>query len=59
MVRVNRRHPWLIAYGFEVGGRQYEGRVATLNPPALRPGWPVRVLYLPEAPRHNALFPHP
>lgn len=59
MVRVNRRHPWVITYGFEVGGRRVEGREATLNPPALRPGWSVRVLYLPEAPRHNVLFPHP
>ncbi|MEW5764046.1 MAG: DUF3592 domain-containing protein [Acidobacteriota bacterium] len=59
MVRVNRRHPWTIAYRFEVGGSHYEGRVATLNPPALRPGWPVRVLYLPASPRLNTLYPHP
>jgi membrane protein implicated in regulation of membrane protease activity len=60
-VRVNGRHPWTIKYQFQVGGRNYEGRVSTLNRPApqLQPGQPAHVLYLPGAPELNALYPHP
>ncbi len=60
-VRVNGRHPWTITYHYNVGGRDYQGKVTTLNPPGpqLQPGYPACVLYLPEAPEHNALYPHP
>jgi len=35
--------------------------VTTLNTPsaALQPGQPARVLYLPQAPQYNSLYPHP
>ena len=60
-VRVNGRHPWTIKYQFQVNGRNYEGKVSTLNrpDPQLQPGKAAYVLYLPEAPELNALYPHP
>jgi hypothetical protein len=60
-VRVNGRHPWIITYRFQALGREHTGQVSTLNPPGsqLRPGQPACVLYLPNTPEHNALYPHP
>lgn len=60
-VRINSQHPWVISYQFEANGRAYEGRVSTLNTPRgeLQPGNTVYVLYLPNIPEHNALYPHP
>jgi hypothetical protein len=60
-VRVNQRHPWTIAYQFRVDGREFQGSVTTLNVPLaeLQPGQPACVLYLPQAPQHNVLYPHP
>lgn len=61
LVMVNNRHPWVIDYAFEAGGQQIKGSVATLNRPvaALQPGQPAYVLYMPDAPQYNALYPHP
>ena len=60
-VRINGRHPWTIHYKFENGGQQYEGKVGTLNEPGfhLQPGNPAVILYLPDSPEHNSLYPHP
>lgn len=60
-VRVNGRHPWTITYQFLAGGRDYQGKVTTLNQPGpgLQPGRPACVLYLPNTPECNALYPHP
>jgi len=60
-VRINQRHPWTIRYQFRVGGQEYEGRVSTLNVPGggLQPGKRACVLYLPNAPGQNMLYPHP
>ena len=60
-VQINGRHPWTIRYQFRVNGRDYEGRVSTLNTPSLRlrPGRFASVLYLPNDPGRNALYPHP
>jgi hypothetical protein len=60
-VRVNRRHPWVIRYQFCVAGQNYEGQVNTLNlpSPSLQPGHRACVLYLPQAPGQNVLYPHP
>ena len=60
-VRVNGRHPWVIRYQFRVAGRDYQGRVSTLNVPgpALQPGRRACVLYFPDSPDHNSLYPHP
>lgn len=60
-VQVNGRNPWTISYGFNVGGRDYQGRVSTLNDPGPQhqPGQRAYVLYMPTAPEQNALYPHP
>lgn len=60
-VRVNMRNPWVIRYQFRMGGQSYEGQVSTFNTPgpALQPGQPAYVLYLPQAPDRNVLYPHP
>ena len=60
-VTVNNRHPWTITYQFQMNGRDYEGKVSTLNrpDPQLQPEKAAYVLYLPEAPEVNTLYPHP
>ncbi len=60
-VRINNQHPWTISYAFRVQDREYQGSVNTLNLPGpdLQPGQAACVLYLPEAPQHNSLYPHP
>jgi hypothetical protein len=60
-VRVNRQHPWVIRYQFQVNGRDYEGNVRTLNPvgASLQTGKMVWILYLPNAPQWNSMYPHP
>jgi len=60
-VRVNRQHPWVVRYQFQVNGQNYEGNVRTLHPlgPRLQAGKMVWVLYLPNAPRWNSIYPHP
>jgi hypothetical protein len=60
-VRVNGRHPWTITFLFEVDSRLYQGKVTTLSQPDLgkRPGTEAYVLYLPENPGQNTIYPHP
>jgi hypothetical protein len=60
-VEVNGRHPWVIRYQFHLDGQTYEGKVSTLNTPgaALQPGKRAYVLYLPQMPGLNTLYPHP
>jgi hypothetical protein len=59
-VRINGRTPWTIYYKFGLDGQDYEGKVSTLNTPwATQPGQPAVVLYLPDAPENNQLYPHP
>jgi hypothetical protein len=60
-VRVNNQHPWKISYQFRVHDLPYEGQVTTLNTAgaALQPRQAARVLYLPQAPQYNSLYPHP
>jgi len=60
-VRVNGHHPWVIRYQFELNGKNYEGKVTTFNPVGqiLQPGNPVSVLYLPDDPQWNSIYPHP
>jgi hypothetical protein len=61
LVRVNQRHPWIIKYSFQIMGQDYKGQVSTLNQPGshLKEGSPAYVLYLPDSPKRNALYPHP
>ena len=60
-VQVNQRYPWVIRYAFRVDGQAYEGQVSTFNVPGarLQPGRRACVLYLPQAPGQNILYPHP
>jgi len=60
-VRVNRQHPWAIRYQFQVSGQNYEGNLRTLNPVGahLQTGKMVWILYLPNAPQWNSIYPHP
>jgi hypothetical protein len=58
-VRSGTRRPWVIHYRFQINGRDYEGRVNTLNREAAnyQPKQPVYVLYLPDHPEQNTLYP--
>jgi membrane protein implicated in regulation of membrane protease activity len=60
-VRVGGRNPWQVDYQFTVSGQNYQGQVSSLNSLGgiFQPGKPVSVLYLPEAPENNAIYPHP
>jgi hypothetical protein len=58
-VSVNGRHPWIITYRFEVGGDRYEGKTTTLRPVGFthHAGQPMYVLYLPDDPAQNSIYP--
>ena len=60
-VEVNGRHPWMIRYQFQVNGQNHEGNVTTLNPVGqnLQAGKTTCILYLPDAPQWNSIYPHP
>lgn len=55
-VRVNRRHPWIVRYEYDVGGRRYQGTESTFDlPRGLAPGAQVGIRYDREDPRRSAL----
>lgn len=60
-VRINGRNPWSISYKFRLDGKDYEGKVTTLNIPGpnLTPGSQTAILYLAEDPQFNGIYPHP
>jgi membrane protein implicated in regulation of membrane protease activity len=60
-VRINGRYPWTVRYRFQLQGRTYEGTVTTLSRPDLseQPGKPAYVLYAPDDPQVNVLYPMP
>ncbi len=61
-VLINNRHPWIIEYEFRPNGSlQSFGKVTTLNTPGphLQTGRETYVLYMPQAPSQNTLYPHP
>jgi hypothetical protein len=60
-VRINGRNPWVIRYEFHAAGKHYEGKVSSLKTPgpALLQGQRVCVLYLPQAPARNVIYPRP
>jgi len=60
-VRINGRSPWVIRYEFVTAGQAYEGQASTLKTPgpALQQGQRACVLYLPQAPARNVLYPRP
>jgi hypothetical protein len=60
-VQVNGRNPWMIAYRFQFAGQEFSGQVTTLTPPGpqFQAGRATCILYLPESPQNNAIYPHP
>ncbi len=58
-VSVNGRSPWAVLYQFEADGVVYEGRATTWKhaPGIQAVGNRVYVLYLPDDPEQNALYP--
>lgn len=61
-VSINNRHPWIIEYEFRPnGGLQSYGKLTTLNAPGpnLQTGCETYVLYMPQTPSQNTLYPHP
>ncbi|MCP4535938.1 MAG: hypothetical protein GY832_02230, partial [Chloroflexi bacterium] len=58
-VTVNNRHPWIIRYGFRVGGHEYGGEMSTLRPVGFthQEGQRVYVLYLESDPAQNTIYP--
>jgi hypothetical protein len=59
-IRVNGRNPWVIRYQFMANGENLEGKVTTFNPSAgqIQVGNAVYVLYTPQAPKWNTIYPH-
>lgn len=55
-VRINGRNPWTVGYKFSKDGKDYEGKLTTLNDPGvhLAPGSPAVILYLPDEPNTTA-----
>jgi len=60
-IQVNGRFPWTVVYRFELHGHGYQGQVTTLSRPGLdeQPGRPVYVLYQPDDPQQNTIYPNP
>ena len=60
-VQINGRNPWVIVYRFTYSGQVLQNEISTLQTPGpeLQSGRPAYVLYLPDAPDKNCLFPHP
>jgi membrane protein implicated in regulation of membrane protease activity len=60
-VRINGRYPWVIQYQFQAVGQEQAGQVTILNQPGEQhqAGRAIWVLYLPDAPKWNSIYPHP
>lgn len=60
-VQVNGRFPWTILYRFKLDGREYANKVTTLSRPGWQqqPGKTVYVLYMPDQPEVNTIYPNP
>jgi len=58
-ITINERHPWTISYRFQIDGSEYIGAATTLRTPDWRhqPGQAVWVLYLPDNPMQNTIYP--
>ena len=54
-VKINNRHPTLIAYDYEVGGKTYHSDSSILDPGELAAGDTVNVEYRPSAPEISRL----
>ena len=58
-VTINNRHPWDIRYNFQVHGKEYQGKLTTLNTPGpiYQPGERIYVLYDEQTPTTSILYP--
>lgn len=56
---INGAHPWKLTYHFAVGSRLHEGAAVSWDSivTARAPGQPLWVLYLPNDPEQNTLYP--
>ena len=59
LVRVNRRHPWVITYRFQTGGREYVSEFTSFSQAIaeVNAGQSIYVLYLPQNPEESLIFP--
>lgn len=60
-IRAGLRRPSRIRYEFLVDGRLYTGETRTFGVPGpeLQPGQQTNVLYLPQEPKWNVMYPQP
>lgn len=57
-IEMNGRLPWKVMYSFTAnGGRQTGGQHLWQPDYSLEPGFPVYVVYLPEDPGNNSIYP--
>lgn len=56
---VNHKHPWKLAYHFTVDGHVWEGTVVTFDTTVAKKhhGQPLWVVYMPDDPAQNSLYP--
>ena len=58
-VRVNRQHPTVVSYRYEVDGNEYEGSEPIMdNAERYVEGEKVEIMYDVKEPRHSTLKPH-
>jgi hypothetical protein len=59
LVSINNRNPWDIRYHFQAQGKEYQGKLTTLNTPgpAYQPGEQIYIVYDPQTPTINILYP--
>ncbi len=59
LVNVNGRNPYTVEYLFRADGRPFEGQMDTWSSAVidLEKGQPLHVLYLPEDPLQNVIYP--
>lgn len=56
---INQEHPFKLVYSFVVDGHLYEGSLTSFDSTIARraAGQPIWVLYVPEAPGQNTIYP--
>lgn len=55
-IAINGRSPWRVTYTYNVMGISHSGSAHTWHP-IVEPGSPVHVLYMPNEPGNNAVYP--
>jgi hypothetical protein len=59
-IKVNNRSPWKVNYSFTVNGQRYtSGQHMWHADDSLEAGFPIYVVYLPEDPGQNSIYPPP